>query len=158
MTAILRTYPRLVHWLFAATLFATTPGCQSVPVTGRSQVLLVSETQEAAMGAQAFEETLLSERPSQNAQYVEMVNRVGERLAAVAGRPDFDWEFRVVQSPQQNAFCLPGGKVAVYEGILPICQTETGLAVVMAHEVAHALARHGAEPVSYTHLTLPTKA
>ncbi len=127
-------------------------GCHSVPITGRKQVLLMSTQEEASMGAQAFQQTLASERPSQSSHYVEVVNRVGQRLAAVADRPDFDWEFQVIQSPEQNAFCLPGGKVAVYEGILPICQTEAGLAVVMAHEVAHALARHGAERVSHGYL------
>lgn len=149
MTApIYRPRNVIVFAIMTTTLLALT-GCHSVPVTGRKQVVLMSADEEVQMGAQAFVETVSEERPSQNPQYVAMVNRVGQRLAAVAARPDFDWEFRVIQSPQQNAFCLPGGKVAVYEGILPICQTETGLAVVMAHEVAHALARHGAERVSH---------
>jgi predicted Zn-dependent protease len=77
-----------------------------------------------------------------------MVQRVGQRIAAVSGRPDYQWEFKLFASPEQNALCLPGGKVAVYEGILPICQNEAGLAVVMSHEVAHALARHGGERMS----------
>jgi predicted Zn-dependent protease len=79
-----------------------------------------------------------------------MVNRVGHRIARVANRPDYQWEFRVIASPEQNAFALPGGKVAVYEGILPICANEAGVAVVMSHEVAHALARHGGERMSHS--------
>src|SRR5207249_11142306 len=70
---------------------------------------------------------------------------VGRRIAQVADRPDFRWEFAVIDDKQVNAFCLPGGKVAVYTGILPVAQTTTGLAVVLGHEIAHALARHGAE-------------
>jgi predicted Zn-dependent protease len=127
-------------------------GCHTAPVSGRRQVLLVSEPREIEMGAAAFQDTLSQERPSTNPQYVEMVNRVGQRLAQVADRPEYEWEFRVIASPTANAFCLPGGKVAIYEGILPICQTEGGLATVMSHEVAHALARHGAERVSHGYL------
>ncbi len=140
--------PRLVrthaNWLVALAIF-TICGCQTVPVTGRKRVLLVAEPNEIELGATAFRETLVAERASENEHFVELVERVGQRLAVVAERPDYDWEFRVLASPEQNAFCLPGGKVAVYEGILPICQNEGGLAVVMSHEVAHALARHGAE-------------
>jgi len=100
------------------------------------------------MGLSAYEETLGEHPPSQNQEYIDLVNRVGQRIAAVADRPNYDWEFRVVASEAPNAFALPGGKVAVNEGILPICQNEAGLAVVMAHEVAHALARHGGERMS----------
>lgn len=123
-------------------------GCRSTPVTGRRQLLIVPETQEIAMGASAYQELLANETLSTNPKYLEMVQRVGERLAAVADRPDYDWEFRVIASDEQNAFALPGGKVAIYEGILPICENEAGLAVVMAHEIAHALARHGGERMS----------
>ena len=82
--------------------------------------------------------------------HVELVNRVGQRIAAVAERPDYQWEFRVVATPQQNAYCLPGGKVTVHEGLLPVCANEAGLAVVMSHEIAHALARHGGERMSHS--------
>ena len=100
------------------------------------------------MGNTAFQEVIAAEKPSTNQQYVSLVNQVGQRIAAVAGRPDYQWEFRVFASPQQNAFCLPGGKVAVYEGIIPVCQNEAGLAVVMSHEISHALARHGGERIT----------
>ncbi len=74
---------------------------------------------------------------------------MGKRIASVSERKDYQWEFVLLDRPNQNAFCLPGGKVAVYEGILPVCQNEAGLAVVMSHEIAHALARHGGERMSH---------
>jgi len=121
-------------------------GCRTVPVSGRKAMVIVKpESSELALGMQAYQEILKEEPVSTNAQYAAMVRRVGERIAAVAGREDFQWEFNVLQSEDQNAFCLPGGKVAVYEGILPVCESEAGLAVVMSHEIAHALARHGGE-------------
>ncbi len=124
-------------------------GCmRSTPITGRKQMLLIPENQEVARGVAAFQDVLQKEPPSQNQQYVAMVNRVGERIAAATGE-QYDWEFRVIASPEQNAFCLPGGKVAIYEGILPICQNEAGLAVVMSHEIAHAVARHGGERMTH---------
>jgi predicted Zn-dependent protease len=123
-------------------------GCRTAPITGRRQLLVISEPTELQMGLTAYQEVQRTERPSSNTQAAAMVQRVGQRIAAVSGRPDYQWEFKLFASPEQNAFCLPGGKVAVYEGILPICQNEAGLAVVMSHEVAHALARHGGERMS----------
>ena len=123
-------------------------GCKTAPVTGRRQLLVVPEKQEISMGVKAYGEMLAKERPTQNQRLADMVNRVGRRIAAVANKPEYEWEFRVIASPQQNAFALPGGKVAVYEGILSVCENEAGLAVVMSHEVAHALARHGGERMS----------
>jgi metalloendopeptidase OMA1, mitochondrial len=123
-------------------------GCRSTPITNRKQLLLVPEKQEIALGLTAYQEVTSQEPPSTNRTFVEMVNRVGLRIAEVADRPDYEWEFRVLASPTQNAFCLPGGKVAVYEGIVPVCANEAGLAVVMSHEIAHALARHGGERMS----------
>lgn len=122
-------------------------GCQTTPISGRRKLALITspEPQEIKLGEEAYEQILSKEQPSKNQQYIEVVNRVGKRIAAVSGRDDFNWEFRVIASDQQNAFCLPGGKVAVHEGIIPICQSEAGLAVVMSHEIAHALARHGGE-------------
>lgn len=134
-------------WMILASLLLAI-GCKSAPVTGRKQMLLMGEESEASMGATAYQEVVNKEPASQNKQYVDLVNRVGQRIAAVAGKPEYQWEFRVIASPQQNAFCLPGGKVAVYEGIIPVCQNEAGLAVVMSHEIAHALARHGGERMS----------
>lgn len=123
-------------------------GCRSAPMTGRKQLLMMPETQELSLGQQTFQEVTSDVQESSNARFRELVSRVGHRIAAVSGRGDYQWEFRVLASDEQNAFCLPGGKVAVYEGILPVCQNEAGLAVVMSHEVAHALARHGGERMS----------
>jgi predicted Zn-dependent protease len=124
-------------------------GCQTVPGTGRRQLLTISEAEENRMGLTAYKDVLEKEPLTENTRYKELVERVGQRIAAVANRPDFDWEFSVIESDTQNAFCLPGGKVAVYTGMLPVCQTEAGLAVVMSHEVAHAIARHGGERMSH---------
>lgn len=118
-------------------------------MTNRKQVLLSSEESENAMGLTAYQEVLKSEPLTKNEKATEMVKRVGQRIAAVAKRPDFEWEFNVIESDTQNAFCLPGGKVAIYTGILPVCENEAGLAVVMSHEIAHAIARHGGERMTY---------
>lgn len=123
-------------------------GCRSAPVTGRKQLVVVPEGKELALGAKAFQQTLNESKRSENTAAAELVRRVGQRIANVAQRSDYQWEFELIASPEQNAFCLPGGKVAIYEGILPVCQNEAGLAVVMSHEVAHALARHGGERMS----------
>lgn len=139
-------------WPVCAVLVLSSIACRTAPITGRNQLLFLPEEQEVTMGTTAFQEVVANEKPSTNQQYVTLVNRVGQRIAAVAGRPDYQWEFRVFASPQQNAFCLPGGKVAVYEGILPICENEAGLAVVMSHEIAHALARHGGERISQNYV------
>tara|TARA_R110002072_G_scaffold303140_2_gene495655 strand:+ start:27439 stop:28347 length:909 start_codon:yes stop_codon:yes gene_type:complete len=133
--------------LFCACVIAW--GCQTTPVSGRRKLVLVPETQEISLGEDAYKEILSKEQLSRNEKYNEIVNRVGKRIAAVSGRDDFNWEFKVIASDQQNAFCLPGGKVAVHEGIIPVCQSEAGLAVVMSHEIAHALARHGGERMSH---------
>jgi predicted Zn-dependent protease len=133
----------------SASMALVTEGCRSVPVTGRRQVVLMPESQEIQLGEQAYEQTLAEESISQNAELAEMVERVGRRIAAVSGKPEYDWEFRVIAKDVQNAFALPGGKVAIYEGILPICQSEAGVAVVMSHEIAHAIARHGGERMAH---------
>lgn len=123
-------------------------GCQNAPLTGRRQFLAVPQQEEIRLGEDAWREVLAKEQLSSDPAALQLVEKVGRRLAAVSGQPDYRWEFRLVSSDQQNAFCLPGGKVAIYEGILPICENEAGLAVVMSHEIAHALARHGNERMS----------
>ena len=123
--------------------------CQQVPFTNRSQLILVSTEEETKLGAQAYREVLAKSPTTNDARYVQPVRRVGERLAQAAKRPDYKWEFSVIDDPKQiNAFALPGGKVAVYTGILPVAQDSDGLAVVMGHEIAHVIARHGAERMS----------
>ncbi|HVE12286.1 MAG TPA: M48 family metallopeptidase [Elusimicrobiota bacterium] len=123
--------------------------CQTVPYTGRHHLLLVSQGEEKSLGLQAYQDTLKKAKLSTDHENVELIRRIGRRLAAVADRPDFQWEFNLIDDPKTvNAFCLPGGKVAVYSGILPVAKGEDGLAVVMGHEIAHALARHGSERMS----------
>lgn len=124
--------------------------CRSVPMTKRRQLLLIPEKQEVTMGLSAYQQMTTQAPQSQDVRLTEMIKRVGYRIAAVADRPDYEWEFRLIADQTQNAFCMPGGKVAMYEGMLPICEDEAGVATVMAHEVAHALARHGGERMSQT--------
>lgn len=123
-------------------------GCGTVPETGRRQLNFLSPQEEMQMGFSAFDEMKKEQKISKDAKINAMVTRVGQRIAAVAPLPDAQWEFVVFDSPEANAFCLPGGKVGVYTGILQITRDEAGLATVIGHEVAHAVARHGAERVS----------
>lgn len=123
--------------------------CARAPYTQRSQLILISTEEENQLGAQAFQEVLQQSRVTRVRALVAPLEDVGRRIAAVADRPDYDWKFVVIDDPkQQNAFALPGGKVAVYTGLYPVAETTTGLAVVVGHEIAHALARHGAERMS----------
>lgn len=135
--------------LAALPLAALAPaGCETVPYTGRRQLQLLSPDQETQMGVQAYQQIVGKATLSGDGQTSEMVQRVGTRIAAVTGL-DYKWEFRLIQDDKQaNAFALPGGKVAVYTGILPITRDEAGLAAVVGHEIAHVLARHGGERVS----------
>lgn len=123
-------------------------GCATEPVTGRKQLILLTPSQEMQMGLSAFDQLKrdvpISRDPAANA----LVQKVGKRIAAVADLPNASWEFVVFESNEANAFCLPGGKVGVYTGILPITSDEAGMATVIGHEVAHAAAHHGAERVS----------
>lgn len=143
-----RVHPAVCCLLLVFSLLLIEAGCRTAPVTGRRQLLLIPEQQEIQMGVQGYEQVMQEETRSDRQDLQAMVERVGQRIAAVSGRPDYQWEFHLLKSPEMNAFALPGGKVAIYEGILPICQNEAGLAVVMSHEVAHALARHGGERMS----------
>lgn len=120
--------------------------CAHVPYTERPQFILISETQEIALGTDVYQEILKESQLSRDTAIVEMVRRVGWRIARVSGHPDYKWEFNMIEDDEvANAFALPGGKVAVYTGILKYTQDEEGLATVMSHEIAHAIARHGAE-------------
>ena len=140
-----RWYPALG---LAALLAVVAIACETVPVTGRRQLQLVSASEETQLGLTAYQQILKKSKVSTDPELNALVTRVGSRIAAVAERPDFQWEYRVIEDKQANAFALPGGKIAVYTGILPITRDETGLAAVLAHEVAHVTARHGGERMS----------
>ena len=124
-------------------------GCATVPETGRSQLRLISAEQELQIGLTEFDRLKRSTPISRDAGLQAQLQRVGRRIAAVAPLPDARWEFVLFDRPDEaNAFCLPGGKVGIYTGILPVTRDEAGLATVIGHEVAHAVARHGAERAS----------
>lgn len=123
-------------------------GCTTSPVTNRSQFIMISTEQEMALGASEAKKVAQSSKISTNKALRERVNRIGRRIAAVSGRSDFAWEFNVIEDATLNAFCLPGGKVFIYTGILKITENDDQIATVMGHEIAHALARHGAERMS----------
>ena len=139
-------------WLLVATL--AVGACARAPITGRQQLMLVSDDQAAEVGAQAYREVLAKSDIVKDERYVAPVRAVGQRIASVADRPDYRWQFTVIDDPKQvNAFALPGGKVAVYTGLFPVAVDTNGLAVVMSHEVAHVLARHGSERMSQAEVT-----
>jgi len=143
--------------------FVMVRGCQEGPF-GRRQVVGLTPAEENRLGATSFNKVLAeSDVLPRSSPASQVVNEIGENLKQAAVNPaflkavklqprKFDWDFRVVQSRQVNAFCLPGGKVVVYTGILPVCQDENGLATVMGHEIGHALASHGAERMAQQQL------
>lgn len=133
----------------AGGLVATLGGCVRAPGTARDQFIYISEEKEIAMGISAYHEVLRKAPISDDPELNELVNRVGKRIAAVANKPEYQWEFAIIRDDRMiNAFALPGGKVAVFTGILKLTKNEDGLATVIGHEVAHALQRHGAERYS----------
>lgn len=140
-------FSRSVFIAFGLAFFLV--ACAKAPITGRDQVLLLSEEQEIRMGLQSFLQVKKknAKRISRDPVINEQVRRVGMRIARATGK-NYKWEFIVIESKQPNAFVLPGGKVTVYTGILPITLNDHGLATVLGHEVAHAIARHGGERVS----------
>ena len=148
----------LIHSLLLCLIFALA-ACSTVPITGRSQLSLVSAAQMQSMSYSQYDAFLKENRLSSDRQKTEMVQRVGYRIqravekyfaaANMSSRLNgFQWEFNLIADDQVNAWAMPGGKVVVYEGILDVAQDETGLAVVMGHEIAHVVANHGAERMS----------
>lgn len=124
------------------------------PETGRKARVGMSEGQEAALGLQSYREVLSQARVVSSGPEVDLVRRVSERLAAATGDTGrkFEWRVSVVQDKQANAFCLPGGKMVVFTGILPIAQNDAGLATVLGHEMAHATSRHGSQRLLQSNL------
>src|SRR5690349_22837329 len=132
-----------------AGLLSTLSGCYRAPGTARDQLIFFSEEKELQFGLSAYREVLREARLSENADVNEQIQRVGRKIATVANKPEYQWEFAVIEDDKMvNAFCLPGGKVAVFTGILKHTKTDAGLATVMGHEIAHALQRHGVERMS----------
>jgi len=151
----LRWLPILLFALYFAYYYFSNQ--EQVPLTGRTQLVDMTREQEAALGLQSYQQILGQSRVLEHGQEVEAVRAIGEKLALAARAmdldPGFDWEFNVIESNQANAFALPGGKVAVYTGLLPIAENVDGLSAVMGHEIAHAIARHGAERMAHQKLT-----
>ncbi|PKI80249.1 peptidase M48 family protein [Malaciobacter halophilus] len=117
------------------------------PYTNRAQMILISNQQELALGEQSYEKTLKKSKVITNTKESKRVKDIGRKIAQVT-KKDYNWEFNLIENSAKNAFCLPGGKVVVYTGILQIAKNDSQLATVISHEIAHALARHGAERVS----------
>ena len=143
----------------AAALLVSCGTTSTVPITGRTRTLMVSDEQVLSLSNQQYGEYMKTAKASTNATNTAMVKRVGQRLATAvetylknngmaAEVQNYAWEFNLVQDNQVNAFCMPGGKIVVYEGILPVTKDETSLAIVLGHEVAHAVAKHSAEQMS----------
>lgn len=145
--------------LLTALLVSACGTTQTVPVTGRKHNLLVTDQQVLSLSNQEYQKFMQSAKLSTDATNTAMVKRVGQRLAAAVesylishGAADevknFSWSFNLVQSKEANAFCMPGGKIVVYEGLLSYTQNEPSLAIVLGHEIAHAVAKHSAEQMS----------
>ncbi|WP_430811159.1 MULTISPECIES: M48 family metallopeptidase [unclassified Carboxylicivirga] len=134
--------------------------CSTVPITGRKQLNLMPDSEMMAMSFSQYDQFLKEHKLSTNQAETAMVKRVGKRIAAAVEEymkahghsshiKDFAWEFNLIDEDVPNAWCMPGGKVVFYTGILPYTKNEEGLAVVMGHEIAHAVAKHGNERMSH---------
>lgn len=143
----------------AATLLTSCGTTSTVPITGRKQHLLVSDEQVLSLSNQQYQAYMKTAKASTNATNTAMVKRVGQRLANAVVKylndngmgsetSSYAWEFNLVQDNNINAFCMPGGKIVVYEGLLPVTKDEASLAIVLGHEIAHAVAKHSAERLS----------
>ena len=145
-------------WLILSILFATT-GCSTVPLTGRRQLSLIPESDVLALSLTEYDKFIKSNKLSTDKNNVAMVRHVGERISkaveaymASVGLSQnlngYKWEFNLVDDKTVNAWCMSGGKVVVYTGLLPLSLNESGLATVLGHEISHAVARHGSERMS----------
>jgi len=142
----------IVKFLLLVLTVAVFIACSKTPYTNRKQMVMFSPAQELQMGFQSAQQILKTERLSNDRRINTLVQRVGQKIARAAAQPGYKWQFFVIEKDQLNAFCLPGGKVFVYTGLFKAVQNEDQLAVVIGHEVAHAIARHGAERMSMIQL------
>ncbi len=144
------------YLLLTLTLAVLVSSCATVPITGRRQLDLIPDSTMLSMSLQEYDQFLQENKLSSDHNATAMVQNVGRRIQAGVEQyfaennmsqklQNYQWEFNLVESEDVNAWCMPGGKVVVYTGLLPVAQDETGLAVVMGHEIAHAIARHGGE-------------
>lgn len=149
----------LLRFIPILLVFALLLGCGKFPFSNRYESPPPSSEysedaipfeQEAALGEEAFREILKKEKLSLDGQLITLVERVGRQLAAVSPMPSLKWEFQLIESNQKNLIALPGGKVVVYTGILPVCANEAGLAALMSHQIAHDIAHHRAQRLSAT--------
>jgi metalloendopeptidase OMA1, mitochondrial len=127
-------------------------GCTSVPYTERSQLMLISEKRENKIGANEYQIFKNNSHLSDDSRYISAVKRVEERIKAAADKKEYKWLFIVVDSPEANAFCMPGGKIVVYSGIFNFIKNDGELATVLGHEVGHAIARHIGETLTIGYL------
>lgn len=143
----------------ASIMLAACGTATTVPISGRKHTLLVGDAQVLSLSKQQYSETIKNAKLSTNATNTALVKRVGQKLANAvetylktngyaADLKYYEWEFNLVQSNSVNAFCMPGGKIVVYEGMLPVTRDEASLAIVLGHEIAHAVAKHSAEQLS----------
>ena len=143
--------------IFLSLLFLIS--CAVVPMTGRKQFVAIPSSQMITLSAESYSKVLAEGKLSSNNYYVNTVRKVGERLTVAvesylkqnnlaSATEGYEWQYNVLVSEQLNAWCMPGGQIAFYEGILPVCEDENGIAVVMGHEIAHAVAQHGNERMS----------
>ncbi len=148
-----------VRAIFTAFLLAVVVACSTVPITGRKQLNIIPAPQILSMSFQQYDQFLKEHKVITGTPEARMVERVGRKIQKAVERyfaqkgmsnrlAGYQWEFHLVEDPQVNAWCMPGGKVVVYTGILPITKNEVGLAVVLGHEIAHAVAEHGNERMS----------
>lgn len=152
LTSLKRRYLwRVVRLSVPLILIVLACACASVPHTGRRQFNVMSDGQMNALALKAFNEIVKKEPEAQDERLKGIVRRVTDRVAKAAeaiDHPGFDWDVRVIENDKPNAFCLPGGKIVIFTGVVPYAKNEAGLAAIIAHEVAHAVARHGGERLS----------
>jgi len=148
---MMRTLSNVALFLSAILLFVS---CREAPVTERKQLILIPESSEMKLGEDAFSKIKKESKLSKNRAIVDKVKKVGSVIAKASNRTNYKWEFIVIEDDSTaNAFCLPGGKIGLYTGILPYTRDEKGLAAVIGHEVGYAIACHGAERISATLLS-----